>query len=67
LNILKQIALRLKRDFRDKRSTNLHYFLNKKEMGALKYKEFIHKRWRIMVNINNKKVYIYWLLIPVLI
>jgi len=44
---------------------NLYYFPQRKrivpqlqQIGILKYREIIHKRWRIIYKIDNKKVYI---------
>ncbi|MEA3369889.1 MAG: type II toxin-antitoxin system RelE/ParE family toxin [Campylobacterota bacterium] len=48
-----------------KECNNLYYFPERKrivpelqQIGILKYREIIHKRWRIIYKIDNTKVYI---------
>jgi plasmid stabilization system protein ParE len=48
-----------------KECANLYYFPERKrivpelqQIGILKYREIIHKRWRIIYKIDNTKVYI---------
>ena len=48
-----------------KECANLYYFPERKrivpelqQIGILKYREIIHKRWRIIYKIDNTKVYV---------
>jgi plasmid stabilization system protein ParE len=56
----KKIFLEIK-----EKCSNLYYFPLKcrvvpqlQQIGIVKYRELIHKRWRIIYKIDNKKVYI---------
>ncbi|MGK0256508.1 MAG: toxin ParE1/3/4 [Arcobacteraceae bacterium] len=60
LNTAKKIFFEIKKE-----CNNLFYFPERKrivtelqEIGILKYREVIHKRWRIIYKIDQKKVYI---------
>jgi len=59
-DIAKQIFVEIKDE-----CNSLYYFPQRKrvvpelqQIGILKYREIIHKRWRIIYKIDNKKVYI---------
>lgn len=60
LNTAKKIFFEIKKE-----CDSLYYFPERKrvvpelqQIGILKYREIIHKRWRILFKIDNKKVYI---------
>lgn len=60
LSIAKKIFFEIKKE-----CNNLYYFPQRKrivpelqQIGILKYREIIHKRWRIIYKIDNTKVYI---------
>ncbi len=60
LNIAKNLFFEIKDECR-----NLYYFPQRKrvvpelqQIGILKYREMIHKRWRIIYKIDNTKVYV---------
>ena len=60
LNIAKKIFYEIKKE-----CDSLYYFPERKrvvpelqQIGILKYREIIHKRWRILFKIDDKKVYI---------
>ena len=60
LNIAKDIFFEIKNECK-----NLYYFPQRKrivpelqQIGILKYREIIHKRWRIIYKIDNIKVYV---------
>ena len=60
LNIAKEIFFEI-----EKECKNLYHFPKRKrivpelqQIGILKYREIIHKRWRIIYKIDNTKVYI---------
>lgn len=60
VNTAKKIFLEIKKE-----CDNLYYFPKRKrvvpelqQIGILKYREIIHKRWRILFKIDDKKVYI---------
>ena len=60
LNIAKKIFFEIKKE-----CNNLYFFPQRKrivpelqQIGILKYREIIHKRWRIIYKIDNTKVYI---------
>jgi len=60
LNIAKKIFFEIKKECND-----LYYFPQRKrivpelqQIGILKYREIIHKRWRIIYKIDGTKVYI---------
>jgi len=60
LAIAKKIFLEIKKE-----CGNLYYFPERKrvvpelqQIGILKYREIIHKRWRIIYKIDNTKVYV---------
>ena len=59
-DIAKKIFFEIKKECK-----NLYYFPERKrivpelqQIGILKYREIIHKRWRIIYKIDNTKVYI---------
>jgi len=59
-NIAKKIFFEIKKE-----CANLYYFPERKrivpelqQIGILKYREIIHKRWRIIYKIDNTKVYV---------
>jgi len=60
INAAKKIFLEIKKE-----CANLYYFPQRKrivpeleQIGILKYREIIYKRWRIIYKIDNTKVYI---------
>jgi len=60
VNTAKKIFFEIKKE-----CDNLYYFPKRKrvvpelqQIGILKYREIIHKRWRIVFKIDDKKVYI---------
>lgn len=60
LNTAKKIFVEIKKE-----CDSLYYFPERKrvvpelqQIGILKYREIIHKRWRILFKIDDKKVYI---------
>ena len=60
LIIAKKIFFEIKKE-----CANLYYFPQRKrvvpelqQIGILKYREIIHKRWRMVYKIDNTKVYI---------
>ena len=60
INTAKKIFFEIKKE-----CDNLYYFPERKrvvpelqQIGILKYREIIHKRWRIIFKIDDKKVYI---------
>jgi len=60
INTAKKIFFEIKKE-----CDNLYYFPDRKrvvpelqQIGILKYREIIHKRWRILFKIDDKKVYI---------
>ena len=60
INIAKKVFLEIKEE-----CTKLHYFPERNrvvpelnEIGITKYREVIHKRWRIIYKIENQTVYI---------
>ncbi|MFA7084493.1 MAG: type II toxin-antitoxin system RelE/ParE family toxin [Arcobacteraceae bacterium] len=60
LTIAKKIFFEIKKE-----CNNLYYFPQRKrivpelqQIGILKYREIIHKRWRIIYKIDNTKVYV---------
>lgn len=60
LNIAKKIFLEIKQE-----CDSLYYFPKRKrvvpelqQIGIIKYREIIHKRWRILFKIDTNKVYI---------
>jgi len=60
ISIAKEIFFAIKKE-----CYNLYYFPERKrvvpelqQIGILKYREAIYKRWRIIYKIENKKVYI---------
>jgi plasmid stabilization system protein ParE len=60
LTIAKKIFLEIKKE-----CGNLYYFPKRKrivpelqQIGILKYREIIYKRWRIIYKIDNTKVYV---------
>jgi plasmid stabilization system protein ParE len=60
INTAKKIFLEIKKEAND-----LFYFPQKgrivpefQEIGILKYREIIYKRWRIIYKIDNKNVYV---------
>lgn len=60
LNIAKKIFFEIKKE-----CDSLYYFPKRKrvvpelqQIGILKYREIIHKRWRIIFKIDTNKVYI---------
>ena len=60
INTAKKIFFEIKKE-----CDNLYYFPERKrvvpelqQIGILKYREIIHKRWRIMFKIDTNKVYI---------
>lgn len=60
LNTAKKIFFEIKKE-----CDSLYYFPERKrvvpelqQIGILKYREIIHKRWRILFKIDDKKVYI---------
>jgi len=60
INIAKKIFFEIKQA-----CDNLYYFPERKrvvpelqQIGILKYREIIHKRWRIIYKIDNTKIYI---------
>ena len=62
LNVAKKIFIEIKKE-----CSNLYYFPERKrvvpelqQIGILKYREIIHKRWRIIYKIDNTKVYVFF-------
>jgi len=60
ISIAKEIFFEIKKE-----CDNLHYFPERKrivselqQIGILKYREVIYKRWRIVYKIDNEKVYV---------
>ena len=60
ITIAKKIFLEIKKE-----CATLYYFPERKrivpelqQIGILKYRELIHKRWRIIYKIDNTKVYV---------
>ncbi len=60
IDIAKKIFFEIKQE-----CDNLYYFPERKrvvpelqQIGILKYREIIHKRWRIIYKIDGKKIYI---------
>jgi len=60
LSIAKNIFYEIKKE-----CNNLYFFPQKKrivpelqQIGILKYREIVHKRWRILYKIDGEKVYI---------
>jgi len=60
IDIAKNIFFEIKQE-----CDNLYYFPERKrvvpelqQIGILKYREIIHKRWRIIYKIDNTKIYI---------
>jgi plasmid stabilization system protein ParE len=60
LTIAKKIFLEIKKE-----CTDLYYFPQRRrvvpelqQIGILKYREIIHKRWRIIYKMDNTKVYV---------
>ncbi|BFU78804.1 hypothetical protein ALC152_20190 [Arcobacter sp. 15-2] len=60
VNTAKKIFFEIKKE-----CDSLYYFPERKrvvpelqQIGILKYREIIHKRWRILFKIDDKKVYI---------
>ena len=60
INTAKKIFFEIKKE-----CDNLYYFPERKrvvpelqQIGIFKYREIIHKRWRILFKIDDKKVYI---------
>jgi len=60
INIAKKIFFEI-----NKECNNLYFFPERKrivpelqQIGILKYREIIHKRWRIVYKIDNTKVYV---------
>jgi len=60
IDIAKKIFFEIKEE-----CDNLYYFPERKrvvpelqQIGILKYREIIHKRWRIIYKIDNTKIYI---------
>ena len=60
VNTAKKIFFEIKKE-----CDSLYYFPKRKrvvpelqQIGILKYREIIHKRWRILFKIDDKKVYI---------
>ena len=60
INTAKKIFFEIKKE-----CDSLYYFPKRKrvvpelqQIGILKYREIIHKRWRILFKIDDKKVYI---------
>ena len=60
INLAKKIFFEIKNE-----CNSLYYFPKRKrvvpelqQIGILKYREIIHKRWRIIYKIDKKKIYI---------
>ena len=60
INIAKDIFFEIKKEYQE-----LHYFPERKrivpelqQIGIVKYRELLYKRWRIIFTIQDKKAYI---------